>query len=265
MRRYAVVGKPVRHSHSPWLHRHFARRTQREITYAALCPATTFAACCDAFFAGGGSGLNITLPYKGEALAYAQHASAFAQKCGAANVLKREANGELRAYNTDGSGLLRDLQHRCGGVAGKTVLLLGAGGSARAAAHALAAAQPAHLWLHNRTYTRAQELAAACGGTAHGTPPAGAQIVINATSAGHADGITLPAEIFAAAELAYDLSYGAAAADFMQQAQRGGARHTADGSGMLAWQAAFSFAIWEGVLPGAQEVARLLRQPAAPR
>lgn len=277
MRRYAVVGSPVRHSRSPWLHGFFARRTQRDILYAALQPRDTFAACCGEFFGGGGSGLNITLPYKADALEFAESASAFARRCGAANVLKREADGGIRAYNTDGSGLLRDLQQQGGDPAGKNVLLLGAGGAARAAAHALADAAPARLWICNRTAARAEQLAAACGGCARAVSleeaaadaHGGAHLVINATSAGHGGNgnngnegggdIALPPRIFGGAALAYDLSYGAAAQPFLRAAAAGGASRAADGMGMLVWQAALSFAIWEGVLPPAQAAIRQLR------
>lgn len=254
MRRYAVIGNPVRHSRSPWLHTAFAAFTQRNLVYAALQPRGDFADCAREFFARGGSGLNITLPYKAEALAFADHASAFAAQCGAANVLQRQADGSIRAANTDGSALCQDLQRLAGSVPGKKILLLGAGGAARAAAFALQKAG-GDLWIHNRTTERAQQLAAACGAQVAEAPTA-ANIVINATAAGHhaSGGATYPAEIFAHALLAYDLSYGAAARDFTQQAAAGGAKQVADGSGMLVWQAALSFALWEGVMPPVQAV-----------
>lgn len=248
-RRYAVIGSPVRHSRSPWLHGYFARLTQRAIVYAAYEPRGGFADCAAAFFAAGGCGLNITLPYKAEALAFADSASAFARQVGAANVLARAADGGIKAYNTDGGGLLRDLQGLTDGVSGKTILLLGAGGAARAAAYALAAAAPAELRLYNRTPQRAQALAEGCGGVAVAQPEAGADIIIHATSAGHGDYAPYPAALFSTAQLAYDLSYGAAAQPFIRQAKEAGAQKTADGSGMLAWQAALSFALWEGVMP----------------
>ena len=265
-RRYAVVGNPVCHSSSPWLHGCFARLTQRDVVYAAVCPPAGdrlrvdgFAAFAESFFRGGGCGLNITAPFKGDALAFAARASDFAVRAGAANVLARR-DGEVVAYNTDGSGFLRAIGEELpDGVRGKKVLLLGAGGAARAVATALAEQQPAALWIYNRTAARAVALADAVGGEVVDDCPAGADIVINALSSSP-DGAFPPAEVFADVQLACDLSYGAAAADFLQRARDGGARRAIDGSGMLAWQAAMSFAIWEGTLPSVSAILSVLRQ-----
>ena len=267
MRRYAVIGNPVRHSRSPWLHQYFARLTQRRLVYAAYCPAAGFADCAAAFFAAGGNGLNITLPYKADALAFADKASAFARSANAANVLKRSADGNIHAYNTDGSALLCDLRDLGCEVRNKTILLLGAGGAARSAALALANGKPQLLQIYNRTTSRAEQLAQQlqphCRAKAVTTLPTAAQLIINATSAGHSDAaVTYPKTLFSGCTLAYDVSYGAAAVPFLTQAATAGAPQTADGSGMLVWQAALSFALWEGVRPTVQAAVTMLRRQA---
>ncbi len=256
-RRYAVIGNPVQHSRSPWLHTYFARQTQRPIVYAAYQPAGSFADCASAFFAGGGCGLNITLPYKTDALAFADSASAYARQVAAANVLKRQADGSIRAYNTDGSGFLRDLQRLGATLSDKTILLLGAGGAAQAVAHAINRQQPARLSIYNRTPERAQQLAQQCGGNAIAIADIAderpAEIIINATSASHKQPLSYAPALFHQTQLAYDLSYGTAAQHFLRQAASAGVVQCVDGSGMLAWQAALSFALWEGVLPSVAE------------
>lgn len=267
MRRYAVIGNPVQHSRSPWLHHYFARRTQRRLVYAAYRPAAAFADCAAAFFSGGGNGLNITLPYKADALAFADNSSAFARNANAANVLKRARDGSISAYNTDGSALLCDLRDLSGDPRDKTILLLGAGGAARAAALALAGSKPQLLQIYNRTASRADQLARQlaphCRAAAVKTPPAGADLIINATAAGHSDTPALyPESVFNGCPLVYDLSYGAAAQPFLTQAAAAGAHRTADGTGMLVRQAALSFALWEGVMPSVRTAIAELRRLA---
>lgn len=285
MRRYAVIGRPARHSLSPWLHARFAQKTQRDIVYAAI-ETDDFAAAAAAFFAAGGSGLNITVPYKAEALAFASSATAFARQCGSANVLLKQPGGALRACNTDGAGLIGDLQFYCArlgiSLSEQTILLLGAGGAARAAAFALAKTRskrrPKPLHIYNRTPARARALADAINSAAQtdsaknakstgaaaviaqaaNTLDCRADIIIHATSAGHGAALNLPSSLFAGCALAYDLSYGAAAKPFLQQATQ--AKCAADGLGMLARQAALSFCLWEAVLPSFKDEIRLLRR-----
>jgi len=264
-RRYGVVGCPVAHSLSPWLHAHFARLTQRRVVYAAYQPSrehfNDFAA---AFFRNGGNGLNVTLPFKADALRFADDASAFAVRTGAANVLKRKKDGSVKAYNTDGAGFISDLQARLpNGGSGKHIVLLGAGGAARAVAHAIAADKPATFRIFNRTPEKADALASAVGATAAQYPPEGADVVINATSAGFTDDNHFPPALFAGAAIAYDLSYGKAAVPFLRCARKGGADYVTAGEGMLVRQAALSFAIWEGVLPSAAAAIATLQRAAA--
>ena len=264
--RYGVVGNPVAHSRSPWLHAYFARLTQRDIVYAAYQPPSDgFDDFAAAFFHSGGDGLNVTVPFKADALRFADDASNFAVRAGAANVLKKRKDGSIAAYNTDGGGFIADLR-AClpDGGSGKKIVLLGAGGAARAVAHAVAAEKPAAFWIVNRTPARAEALAAEVGATAAKNYPQKADIVINATSSGFTDSGNFPPELFADAALAYDLSYGAAALPFLRAARAGGAKQTVAGDGMLVQQAAMSFALWEGVLPTTAAAIAILQRISSP-
>ncbi|MBE8158005.1 MAG: shikimate dehydrogenase [Betaproteobacteria bacterium] len=257
MRRYAVFGFPARHSLSPWIHAYFARALQRKIVYAVYSPPPgQFAAAVRAFFAGGGRGINITAPYKKDALLFAGRASAFARRADAANVLSAENGGEISAHNTDGAGLIRDITQNLGvSVSGECVLIAGAGGAARAAALALAGLD-AKITVAARRLSAAAELAELAGGTAAELSACGGgfDIVINAIPGGAA---ALPPEVFAEAKLAYDINYGAAAEKFLRAAAA--AKLRADGGGMLAEQAALSFALWEGVMPPVKPLVNYLR------
>ena len=264
-RRYAVVGNPVHHSKSPWLHAQFARQTQRDMVYAALAPTEeNFADAVRTFFAGGGIGLNITVPFKESALALADSASHFAQRARAANVLKMTTAG-LKAYNTDGAGLLRDLSRNVGEpISQRRILILGAGGAARAAALALAAESPADLCIAARDAGKAATLAELCGsrGMALAACAEPFDLIFNATSAAlSGQSLPLSRSVFVGASLAYDLSYGAAAHPFLAMAKE--ATRRVDGLGMLAEQAALSFAIWEDILPSTAKEIQRLRKPSA--
>ena len=257
MNRYAVVGAPVRHSLSPWIHSHFARQTQRDIGYAAFAP-DDFAAFARDFFASGGRGLNITAPFKKDALEFAARASAFSHRAAAANVLAADENGAVAAYNTDGAGLIKDLTGNCGlSLAGLRVLIAGAGGAARAAALSLAE-RGANIVVAARRADAAASLAKLAGGEAATLQECGGgyDAVINATAGG--DESPLPSSAFVGARLAYDLNYGRAAAAFLRSAS--GAEQRADGGGMLVEQAALSFAVWEGALPSTSPLTRILRE-----
>ena len=274
--RYAVVGNPVAHSLSPEIHAAFARQTGEAIEYTRLlAPPDDFVATIEGFFDGGGTGLNVTLPFKLEAFAYCgDRASERARCAGAVNVLARRGD-VIDGDNTDGVGLVTDLE-RIVGANGRTlvdarVLLVGAGGAARGAIGPLLATRPAMLTIVNRDVAKAEALVAAFRITdEHGTAlralafdglaTARYDVIINATSASlvHAS-LPLPAAVFEGAALAYDMVYGAAPTVFMEGARRDGAAAVADGLGMLVEQAAESFAIWRGVRPQTSQVLRALR------
>lgn len=263
--RYAVVGHPVAHSQSPLIHAEFARQTGQDLTYARLlAPMDGFAEVVEAFRAGGGAGMNVTVPFKEQAFDLATKKTPRAQLAGAVNTFTFE-NGEVLGDNTDGTGLTRDLTANLGvSIKGKRVLLMGAGGAARGVIGPLLQEQPAALVLVNRTSEKAEQLAgvfdrglAACGyGDLEGQR---FDIVINATSASLAGHVPeLPIAIFTADALAYDMMYGIETA-FMTWAKQHGAKHIADGLGMLVEQAAESFYLWRGIRPETQTVIAKLR------
>ncbi len=251
--RYGVCGNPIRHSLSPWLHRYFAQITQRPINYAAYHVAQNgFSDFATQFFAQGGRGLNITLPFKGDALQLSDIQTSFSKQVRAANVLLYK-NQKIQAFNTDGAGFIQDIKHYIrGGVKARDVLLLGAGGAARAVAFAIAKEQPNAFFIYNRTLHKASSLADDCGAKslADLDKNTSYDIIINASAAGHtSSAMTFPPTLFRSTKIAYDLSYGKAAHAFLSTAGQMGAHKTVDGIGMLARQAALSFAIWQGVLP----------------
>ncbi|MDP3420595.1 MAG: shikimate dehydrogenase [Thiobacillus sp.] len=261
--RYAVFGHPIAHSKSPQIHAAFARQTVQDMTYEAiLAPKDGFADSVAAFIAAGGRGANVTVPFKEEAFRLAGRLSSRAERAGAVNTLRFDADG-IFGDNTDGAGLVADLTRNLGCVlAGKRVLLVGAGGAARGVIEPLLAQQPAEVVIANRTVSRAQELAALFG---HGVSASGFDaldtpfdLVINATAASLAGELPpLPPRVFTAATLAYDMMYGRDT-PFLDFARSHGAA-TADGLGMLVEQAAEAFTLWRGVRPDTAPVIAALR------
>jgi shikimate dehydrogenase len=269
--RYAVIGNPVAHSKSPQIHAEFARQTGQDMVYdRLLAPPDAFAATAQQFFSAGGRGLNITVPFKHDAWKMVSAHAGVALDAGAVNTIRLE-NGSLTGYNTDGIGLVTDLEHNLGClIGGKRVLLMGAGGATRGVMRPLLEARPERLVIANRTPDKAAGLVShfrkfadlAAGGMSAASYPDldGAQfdLVINATSAGLSGEMPpLPAGIFASGALAYDMVYGRDT-PFLALARKSGAR-TADGLGMLVEQAAESFFIWRGVRPQTAPVIKKLR------
>jgi shikimate dehydrogenase len=267
---YAVIGNPVAHSKSPQIHAEFARQTRQDLTYERLlAPTDGFIATAAAFRARGGRGANVTLPFKGEAYGYATCLSERARAAQAVNTLRFEGD-TIFGDNTDGAGLVNDVTLNLGcSIAGRRVLLLGAGGAARGVIEPLLGQQPACLVLANRTLAKAQQLAQNLGGTLDAltyAALAGRQfdVVINATSASLAGSLPpLPRGLFAEGALAYDMMYGKGETPFLAFARAEGAATLADGLGMLVEQAAESFLIWRGLRPDTAPVLILLRQAGA--
>ncbi|WP_324779512.1 shikimate dehydrogenase [Thiobacillus sedimenti] len=261
--RYAVFGHPIAHSKSPLIHAAFARQTGQDMTYEAiLAPLDGFAASVAAFAAAGGRGANVTVPFKEQAYQLADRLTPRAQRAGAVNTLKFEAGGTL-GDNTDGAGLVADLTRNLKRtLAGKRILLLGAGGAARGAIEPLLDQNPAALVVANRTVSRAEELAALFG---RGVVASGFDgldtpfdLVVNATAASLAGELPpLSPALFTADTLAYDMMYGRDT-PFLDFARRHGAA-TADGLGMLVEQAAEAFLLWRGMRPDTAPVIASLR------
>jgi shikimate dehydrogenase len=263
--RYAVIGHPVAHSKSPWIHTEFARVTGQVIEYQRIeAPLDGFARIVDEFQAAGGRGANVTLPFKDQAYLYCRNAvTERARAAGVVNTLIFESGG-VRGDNTDGVGLLRDITVNLGReIAGKRVLLMGAGGAAQGVLGPLLAAAPQRLVVANRTGAKARSLAQRYGAAAGGGYEEFAgerfDLLINATSAGLDDEAPpLPAGAFAPGALGYDMVYGRDT-PFLAVARAAGAQ-ACDGIGMLVEQAAESFLLWRGLRPDTAPVLGALRR-----
>ena len=271
---YAVVGNPVAHSKSPEIHEAFARQTGQDIEYSRLlAPVSGLRTTVEAFRAAGGKGVNVTVPFKLEAFDLADEVSQRARDAEAANFLIFE-DGRIRADNTDGVGLVRDIVHNLGfALAGKRILLMGAGGAAQGVLTSLLEHEPGILTIANRTVEKALRLAdtfrrravaassVLCGLGLDELAGHHFDLVINATSASLSGELTpLPADAFAAGALAYDMMYGRGLTPFLAFAAARGAK-TSDGLGMLVEQAAESFLLWRGMRPDTGPVIALLRNP----
>lgn len=274
--RYFVLGNPVAHSHSPFIHAAFAAQTQQQLVYdRRLCPLDGFAEAVRALAAdtAGGPvrGCNVTVPFKLQALRLAGQVSARARLAGAANVLSFDPQG-WQADNTDGAGLVQDLtQHAQWDVRGQRVLLIGAGGAAAGVLGPLLACNPSQLVVANRTAERALHLvdshrhcAAAAGAELQAAPldqpGKGFDLVINASASSLAGAaVPVPDAVLRPGGLAVDLMYGPAAEPFLAWARSRGAV-ARDGLGMLVEQAAEAFWLWRGVRPETPPVLQALRQ-----
>jgi shikimate dehydrogenase len=273
--RYAVIGNPIAHSLSPRIHALFSAQTAIPLEYKRLLsPLHAFTKTVLDFFATGGRGLNVTVPFKQQAHALATpHLSARAQHAAAVNTLW-EHNGALYGCNTDGVGLVNDLTRLNVVLEDARLLLIGAGGAARGVLPALAQAGSAHLHIVNRTPEHAQALAdhwRQTASTALPTISAGSlaeariggpwDIVINATASGlQGAAPALPSGLYASRAIAYDMMYKPFLTPFMQQAQADGATISVNGLGMLISQAAESFFLWHGVRPNINPVLIQLQQ-----
>lgn len=267
--RYCVFGNPIGHSKSPFIHAAFARQTGEDIEYSAvLAPVDGFADAVDDFIAGGGRGANVTVPFKQEAFQIVTRLTPRAELAGAVNTLVFQGD-EVIGDNTDGFGLLRDITVNLNyPIAGKRVLLLGAGGAARGVVGPLLEAQPHSLVIANRTVPRAKALSEHFGHlgkvTGCGYDELAGQvfdIVINATSASLSGTMPpLPEGIFAPGSLAYKMMYGLGDTPFRVFAREQGAGLISDGLGMLLEQAAESFYVWRGVRPQCGPVMDMLRK-----
>jgi shikimate dehydrogenase len=276
--RYAVLGHPVAHSQSPFIHALFARQTGQHLVYDRVpCPPDGFEACVRAFASthaadgGRARGCNVTIPFKFDAPRLARQVTARAALAQAANVLCFDPPGWL-ADNTDGAGLIRDLEGGAGwSLAGRRILLIGAGGAAAGVLGPLIERAPAEIVLANRTPERARGLVdrhrplaadhrvrLAAGGLAD--CGRAFDIVINSSASSMKGGpIPVADAVLRDGALAVDLMYGPAAAPFLQWAEARGA-NPRDGLGMLVEQAAGAFALWRGVEPQTAPALAALRE-----
>ena len=268
---YCVMGNPVEHSRSPWIHARFAELTGQALAYERrLVPLDGFGAALRDFAQAGGRGCNITVPFKLEAAQAASVRSERVQLAGAANTLSF-IDGALHADNTDGLGLVADIEQGADfALAGRDVLLVGAGGAAAGALGPLLAAGPRRVVVANRTLERAQALVQSHAALAalqktelSAQSPQALEhdfdLIINATASSLAGAeVPVPARVLRPGSLAYDMMYGPAAAGFLGWAREHGATPR-DGLGMLVEQAAEAFHLWRGVRPPSGQVLAELR------
>lgn len=272
--RYAVIGNPIAQTKSPLIHGLFAEAARQDMAYGAVegptAPGGAFADTVRAFAAAGGKGVNVTAPFKLAAFALADERSERAALAGAVNALKFE-DGRILAENFDGIGLLRDIEDNLGvPLAGRRVLVLGAGGAARGLLLPFLAARPAELVLVNRNATKAEALVAAVGRSdavractyADLDALGRFDLVVNATSASLTGDLpAVPPGVFSPAGMAYELAYGKGLTPFLRLARNAGVGRVVDGVGMLVEQAAEAFHWWRGVRPSTRAVIDRLTIP----
>jgi shikimate dehydrogenase len=275
MDRYAVIGNPVEHSRSPFIHSRFAEQTSERLSYERiLSPLDGFSETVRRFAAEGGRGCNITVPFKFEAVGLAEWLTPRAELAGAVNVLRfdAQADGGWLGDNTDGVGLVRDIEHNAGlRLAGTSLLLWGAGGAAAGALGPLLEATPRRVVIVNRTLAKAETLVRRHATLArrHGVDllaaeqaPAGERfdVLLNATSASlQGSASPAPPSVLRDGALSLDMMYGPAARPFVAWAAQHGACGR-DGLGMLVEQAAEAFRLWRGVRPDTAGVLAELRK-----
>lgn len=262
---YAVAGNPISHSKSPAIHQRFAEQTAQRMHYGRLQPKIdSFAQAAKSFFAAGGRGMNVTVPFKLDAQNLADVLTPRAQLAGAVNTLWK-TEGKIFGDNTDGAGLVRDLLAQGIPLHSARILLIGAGGAARGVMGPLLEQSPKSLIITNRSSEKADELVRIFADLASSKEVAlesrtladlenatktqyPFDLVINATAAGLTEESPLTpkavSNVFVPSSFAYDMVYGKTTA-FMQQALQRGAR-VSDGLGMLVEQAADAFLLWRG-------------------
>lgn len=277
MDEYCVLGNPVEHSKSPWIHARFAQLTGQPLHYGKrLIALDGFAGAIAALRAEGVRGCNITVPFKFEAAALVDQQTPRAALAQACNTLRFDG-GRILADNTDGIGLVSDITRNAGvALAGRALLLIGSGGAAAGVLGPLIEARPARIVVANRTLAKAEALVQRHAALAreHGVQlaastladvPGAFDVVINGTASSLAGaGVPVAASVLKPGALACDMMYGPAAQGFMDWARAHGAVPR-DGLGMLVEQAAEAFEFWRGVRPpSAQVLAELRAVLAAP-
>lgn len=265
--KYAVIGNPVAHSKSPLIHRLFAEQTGQDISYEAIeAPLDGFTATVERLRAAGYKGCNVTVPFKFEAFKMCSRHTGRAREARAANTLLFR-DGEIWGDNTDGAGLINDIEKNIGfRLMFKDALLMGAGGAAAGVIWPLFNAGVGVV-IANRTVDKAQELAADFEGAGTVFAKSYAELagrrfdlVINATSSSLAGDLPpLPGGLFKPGALAYDMMYGRDT-PFLQFARAQHAALVSDGLGMLVEQAAEAFYKWREVRPDTKPVLAMLRK-----
>jgi shikimate dehydrogenase len=261
---YGVVGHPISHSWSPFIHGLFAKQTDQSLVYRLYDIAPeNFRAQVLEFFTRGGRGLNVTVPHKEAAAELANDLTSRADRAGAVNTLILNEDHTLLGDNTDGHGLVTDLSKNLGlKITNQRLLILGAGGATRGVVEPLLTLGPTELVIANRTPERAVNLASlfsdlgairGCGFDQVGEEPF--DVVINATAAGLSGAVPqIDGGVIASHTTCYDMSYSKSATPFVTWSIERGCARAHKGWGMLVEQAAESFTLWRGVRPDTEPV-----------
>lgn len=270
MNKYAVIGNPIKHSKSPEIHGAFAKQEQVALEYhRILSEQTNFTDTVNSFFAEGGSGLNVTVPFKLIAYEQCVHVDEYAKAAQAVNTISLNEHRQWIGANTDGIGLLTDLKNNLRlSIKNKSILVLGAGGATRGILLPLLNEQPKKIIIANRTIDKAIHLANSfeyLGPAIHGCGFADVShsafdIVINATSASLNNTVPpIASHLVNENTVCYDLAYSDEPTVFIDWATQQGVKSVHDGIGMLIEQAAESYYIWRDFKPNTKEIFTLLR------
>ena len=266
MTRLAVIGNPVAHSRSPDIHGAFALQAGLDVRYVKiLAPLEGFAETVTSFVRDGGYGFNVTVPFKHDAFTMCDEVSDIARQSKTVNTVTVMEDARLRGDNTDGFGLIRDIEHNQGWkIGGKRILLLGAGGAISGVLPDLIQVRPASIHIFNRTHEKAERLQALHGGVVQAKRyeelEAAYDIIVSGTSAGlSGEQVALPPSVIGGRSRCYDMIYGADATPFNRWAMEQGCTECSDGLGMLIEQASAAFDIWFKFKPDTRPVIRALR------
>lgn len=267
--RYAVFGNPIAHSRSPEIHGLFATATGQDMEYSRQqVPLGAFAESAREFLESGARGMNVTVPFKLDAYDFADTLTDRAKRAGAVNTLARLTEGSVVGDNTDGAGMVRDIVDNLGwSIAGKSVLILGAGGAVRGVLEPMLAQKPVSVTIANRTVAKAEQLARDFadlgvieGSSFEALEGRSFDLIINGTSASLSGDLPpLPNTLITEKTCCYDMMYAKEPTVFIVWASNAGAAAVADGLGMLVEQAAESFFLWRGVRPATNDVITRLR------
>ncbi len=272
MDQYCVFGNPISQSKSPFIHRLFAEQTMQSIRYETHCSEeASFEDDLRHFFAQGGKGCNVTAPFKERAYQFADRLSERAKLAGSVNTLKCLDDNIIIGDNTDGMGLIRDLQRFHIDLSDKKVLILGAGGATKGILPSLLDCKPSEMVIANRSKDKAVMLGSSYSqyqntlvkgiGLDELVEDSSYDVIINATSSQLSNtALDLPSSILHSDSICYDLNYGMGETAFMTWAKSHGLYRVFDGLGMLVEQASESFMLWRGIKPGTNQVLRELRK-----
>jgi len=270
---YAVIGYPVTHSYSPFIHGMFAKQTKQNLVYRKLeVPPEELTNMVGRFFFGDeqGKGLNVTIPHKQAVVNLCKYRTPRAELAGAVNTLVLQESGDLLGDNTDGVGLVTDLTKNVGfGFKEARILLLGAGGAARGVIAPLLSQAPEVLHIANRDANKASALAeefkalGSISGGGYDSIAGEYHLIVNATAASLQGAVPpIPPKSVIADTVCYDMAYSKEDTAFTAWAKENRAGRAELGWGMLVEQAAESFFLWRGVRPDTAPVLKAVRSPA---